>query len=391
MLEAMLPPAKLLAAGATEADRSFPRRMAFIYISGLAHDKARPHGDGPGDHARASATFLTGCQARKTKGADIKAGVSVDQIAAEKVGRFTRLPSLELSCDKGRIAGECDSGYSCAYQFNLSWKTESTPMPPEVDPRLVFDRLFSNGIEGETEENRAKRDLYNKSILDFVTEDASRLKSKLGYTDRHKLDEYLTAVRELEQRIQQAEKFAASQPDFARPTGIPKQYEQHLRLMYDMMALAFQSDTTRVATFITAHDGDDRPYPFIDVPEGHHTLSHHQNDQAKKEKIAKINHFHMEQFARFLSKLKSVKEGDGTLLDNCMIVYGSGIGDGNAHNHDELPILLAGKGSDTIKPGRHVRYKQNTPLTNLYVAMLDLFGAPVKSFGDSNGKLEGLA
>src|SRR5438552_12174942 len=350
-LEAMLPPARMLAARATEAAQSLPRRMAFIYIpnganmeewtptsvgadyelpnilqrlqplkndfqviSGLAHDKARPHGDGPGDHARASATFLTGCQARKTKGADIKVGVSVDQIAAEKLGKSTRLPSLELSCDKGRIAGECDSGYSCAYQFNLSWKTDSTPMPPEVDPRLAFDRLFSNGIEGESEDNRAKRDLYNKSILDFVTEDASRLKSKLGYTDRHKLDEYLTAVRELEQRIQQAEKFVASQPDFVKPTGIPKQYEQHLGLMYDMMALAFQSDSTRVATFITAHDGDDRPYPFIGVSDGHHTLSHHQNDQAKKEKIAKINHFHMEQFARFLTKLKSIKAGEGKLL-----------------------------------------------------------------------------
>src|SRR2546429_5104384 len=231
LLEVMLPPARLLGAG--EAAKSFPRRMAFIYIpnganmedwtpktvgadyelpyilqpleplksdfqviSGLAHDKARPHGDGPGDHARASATFLTGCQARKTKGADIKVGVSVDQIAAEKTGKFTRLPSLELSCDKGRTAGECDSGYSCAYQFNLSWKTEATPMPPEVDPRLAFDRLFSNGNAGESEENRAKRDLYDKSILDFVTEDASRLKSKLGYTDRHKLDEYLTARSE---------------------------------------------------------------------------------------------------------------------------------------------------------------------------------------------------
>src|SRR6266700_3968550 len=346
MLEAMVPPSKLLAAGASEAAKTVPRRMAFIYIpnganmedwtpktvgagydlpyilqpleslkndfqviSGLAHDKARPHGDGPGDHARASASFLTGCQARKTKGADIKVGVSVDQIAAEQAGKHMRLPSLELSCDKGRTAGECDSDYSCAYQFNLSWKTESTPMPPEVDPRLAFDRLFSNGIDGETQESRAKRDLYNQSILDFVSEDASRLKAKLGYTDRHKLDEYLTAVRELEQRIQQAERFAASQPDFARPTGIPKQYEEHLKLMYEMMALAFQSDTTRVATFITAHDGDDRPYPFIGVSDGHHTLSHHQNDEAKKEKISKINHFHTEQFAYFLNKLKSVKEG----------------------------------------------------------------------------------
>ena len=427
MLEAMLPPAKLFAAGATEAGAAFPRRMAFVYIpnganmedwtpktvgadyelpyilqplaplrkdfqviSGLAHDKARPHGDGPGDHARASATFLTGCQARKTKGADIKVGVSVDQIAAEKVGKYTRLPSLELSCDKGRIAGECDSGYSCAYQFNLSWKTESTPMPPEVDPRLVFDRLFSNGIAEETGENRAKRDLYNQSILDLVTEDASRLKSRLGYTDRHKLDEYLTAVRELEQRVQQAEKFAASQPDFVRPTGIPKQYEQHLRLMYDMMALAFQSDSTRVATFITAHDGDDRPYPFIGVSDGHHTLSHHQNDQAKKEKIAKINHFHMEQFARFLTRLKSIKEGEGTLLDNCMIVYGGAIGDGNRHNHDNLPILLAGQGGGTLTPARHVKLDKETPMTNLYLSMLDRMGVAAQRVGDSTGKLESI-
>src|SRR5437773_11952962 len=209
-------------------------------------------------------------------------------------------------------------GYSCAYQFNLSWKTDSTPMPPEVDPRLAFDRLFSNSIEGESEENRAKRDLYNKSILDFVTEDASRLKAKLGYTDRHKLDEYLSAVRELEQRIHQAEKFAASQPDFARPSGVPKQYEQHLRLMYDLMALAFQSDTTRIATFITAHDGDDRPYPVIGVSDRHHTLSHHQNDAAKKEKIRKINPFHMEHSARCLSRLSSAKAGGGTLPDTCM-------------------------------------------------------------------------
>src|SRR5437867_1066340 len=424
-LEAMQPALKALAAIESPPGKTFPKRMAFLYIpnganmadwtpkeegtdfdwpyilqplksfqsdlqilTGLAHDKARPHGDGPGDHARASASFLTGCQARKTAGADIKAGVSVDQIAAEKLGNFTRLPSLELSGDKARPSGNCDSGYSCAYQFNLSWKTDSTPMPPEVDPRLVFDRLFSNGIEAETGENRAKRDLYNKSILDFVTEDANRLKSRLGYTDRHKLDEYLTAVRELEQRIQQAEKFAASQPDFVQPTGIPKQYEQHLRLMYDMMALAFQSDTTRIATFITAHDGDDRPYPFIGVSEGHHTLSHHQNDQAKKEKIAKINHFHMEQFARFLNKLKSVKEGDGTLLGNCMIVYGGAIGDGNRHNHDNLPILLAGHGGGTLTPGRHLKLDKETPMTNLYLSMLDRMGVPAQRVGDSTGKLE---
>jgi Protein of unknown function (DUF1552) len=423
MLEAMQPSSELL--GASEAGGNLPRRMAFVYIpnganmedwtpktvgndyelpyilqplaqlkkdfqviSGLAHDKARPNGDGPGDHARASASFLTGCQARKTNGADIKVGVSVDQIAAEKIGQYTRLPSLELSCDKGRASGACDSDYSCAYQFNISWKTESTPMPPEVDPRLVFDRLFSSGMAGETEENRAKRNLYNKSILDFVFEDAGSLKLKLGYTDRHKLDEYLTAVREIEQRIQQAEAFAARELDFVKPTGIPQQYDQHLQLMYDMVALAFQTDTTRIATFITAHDGDDRPYPFIGVSQGHHTLSHHQNDQAKKEKIAKINHFHMEQFSYFLNKLKSVNEGEGSLLDNCMVVYGAAISDGNRHNHDNLPILLAGHGGGTLMAGRHVKLDKETPMTNLYLSMLDRMNVKAERVGDSTGKLE---
>jgi Protein of unknown function (DUF1552) len=423
MLEAMRPSSELL--GASEAGGNLPRRMAFVYIpnganmedwtpktvgndyelpyilqplaqlkkdfqviTGLAHDKARPNGNGPGDHARASASFLTGCQARKTSGADIKVGVSVDQIGAEKIGQYTRLPSLELSCDKGRVAGACDSDYSCAYQFNISWKTESTPMPPEVDPRLVFDRLFSSGMAGETEENRAKRHLYNKSILDFVFEDAGSLKLKLGYTDRHKLDEYLTAVREIEQRIQQAEAFAARELDFVKPTGIPQQYDQHLQLMYDMVALAFQTDTTRIATFITAHDGDDRPYPFIGVSQGHHTLSHHQNDQAKKEKIAKINHFHMEQFSYFLNKLKSVNEGEGSLLDNCMVVYGAAISDGNRHNHDNLPILLAGHGGGTLTVGRHVKLDKETPMTNLYLSMLDRMNVKAERVGDSTGKLE---
>ncbi len=424
VLEAM-GPAKLFAGDATGTAKSVPKRMAFVYIpnganmadwmpktagvdyelplileplkplqqdfqviSGLAHDKARANGDGPGDHARASATFLTGCQAKKTKGADIKVGVSVDQIAADKVGKQTRLPSLELSCDKGRQSGECDSGYSCAYQFNLSWKTESTPMPPEVNPRSVFERLFTGGTSGEVDEGHTRRMAYRKSILDFVSDDTSSLKSKLGYTDRRKLDEYLTAVRELEIRIEQAEKFAAAQPDFARPTGIPKEFQQHARLMYDLMAIAFQTDTTRVATFITRHDGDNNPYPLIGVSEGHHDLSHHGGDEAKKEKIAKINRYHIEQFAYFLDRLKSVKEGEGTLLDNCMIVYGGAIGDGNRHNHDNLPILLAGRGGGTLSPGRHLKLEKETPMTNLYLAMLDRMGVKAERVGDSTGKMD---
>jgi len=363
----------------------------FLVLSGLAHDKGRANGDGAGDHARASASYLTGCQPRKTHGVDIKAGVSVDQVAASQIGGRTRFASLELGCDRSQLAGNCDSGYSCAYSYNISWKTEATPMPPEVDPRAVFDRLFTNGKPGETAEARAKRELYEKSILDFVLEDAKRLKSNLGYTDRRKLDEYLTAVREMEMRIQRAEKYAAELPGSARPTGIPKEFERHIRLMYDLLALAFQTDTTRISTFVVAHDGSNRPYPFVGVTEGHHDLSHHGNDEAKKQKIAKINRFHTTQFAYFLDKLKSIKEGEGTLLDNCMIVYGSGLADGNAHAHDHLPVLMAGGGGGTIQPGRHIRYEKEMPMTNLFLSMLERFGSPVERLGDSTGKLGGLS
>ncbi len=427
MLESMAP-VRLLASDATGAAKALPKRMAFVYVpnganmddwtpkqvgadfelpfileplknsqkdllilSGLAQDKGRPHGDGAGDHARASATFLTGCKARKTPGADIKVGISVDQVAAQKIGSQTRLASLELGTDKARLAGNCDSGYSCAYSFNISWKGESTPMPPEVDPRQVFDRLFGNGNAGEMDEARVKRDRYRKSVLDFALEDARRLKSDLGYTDRRKLDEYLTAVRELEQRIERANAFAAELPDYQRPTGIPRSYEDHLRLQYDLLALAFQTDSTRIATYIMAHDGSNRQYPFIGVRDGHHDLSHHGGDDEKKAKIAKINRFHATQFAYFVEKLKSIKEGDGTLLDNCMIVYGSGLGDGNRHNHDNLPVLLAGRGGGSIQSGRHLRFERETPMTNLFLSMLDRVGAPTERIGDSTGLLPQLS
>jgi hypothetical protein len=362
-----------------------------LVLSGLAHDKGRANGDGAGDHARASATFLTGCQPRKTAGKDIKAGVSVDQIAAEKIGDRTRLPSLELGTDKTRLAGNCDSGYSCAYSFNISWKGEATPMPPEVDPRLVFDRLFGNGQPGEMDEARIKRDRYRKSVLDFALDDAKKLKAELGYTDRRKLDEYLTAVRELEQRIERANNFAAAPANFDRPKGVPRSYEEHLRLQFDLLALAFQTDTTRISSFIMAHDGSNRQYPFIGVRDGHHDLSHHGGDEEKKDKIAKINRFHAAQFAYFLDKLKSIKEGDGTLLDHCLIVYGSGLGDGNRHNHDNLPVVLAGGGGGTVKTGRHVRFERETPMTNLFLSMLDRVGAPTERLGDSTGLLPQLS
>ncbi|HYE32313.1 MAG TPA: DUF1552 domain-containing protein [Methylomirabilota bacterium] len=364
----------------------------FMVISGLAHDKARPNGDGAGDHARASATFLTGAQARKTAGSDIKVGVSVDQVAASKLGKQTRLPSLEIGCDRAQQTGNCDSGYSCAYSYNISWKSESTPMPAEVDPRQVFERLFGSTNETESAESRARRQLYHKSILDFVLEDANKLKSSLGATDRRKLDEYLTAVRELEMRIERAEKFGEGNANgFEKPSGIPKDYQQHIRLQYDLLALAFQTDTTRISSFVAAHDGDNKPYPFIGISEGHHDLSHHGGDEEKKKKIAKINRFHMEQFAYFIQKLKSIKEGDGTLLDNCMIVYGSGIADGNAHAHHDLPVLMAGRGGGYFDTGRHVKYAKDTPMTNLYLSVLDRAGVKVDRLGDSTGLLKGLA
>lgn len=364
-----------------------PWRRQVQILTGLAQRKGDPNGDGAGDHARASASFLTGAQARKTAAVDIRAGVSVDQVAAAQIGRLTRLPSLELGCDKGQQAGACDSGYSCAYQFNLSWKTENTPLPPEVDPRLVFERLFSSGTGPGPSSRRANQ---RASVLDFVLEDARRLESGLGRTDRQKLDEYMTAVRELEQRIERADRMETPVPDFAKPTAVPSDYREHIRILYDLMALAFQTDTTRIATFMVAHDGSNRSYPFIGVPEGHHDLSHHGGNADKKSKIARINRFHLEQFAYVLERMQSMKEGSGTLLDRCMIIYGSGLSDGNAHSHVNLPVLLAGGGNGRLQPGRHVRLQTETPMNNLYLSMLDVMGAKVARFGDSTGRLLGL-
>jgi hypothetical protein len=361
-------------------------------LTGLTHRKAFANGDGGGDHARALATFLTGTQARKTHGADIRAGVSVDQIAAEKLGQFTRFGSLEIGCDPGQQSGNCDSGYSCAYSGNMSWKTESTPVAKEVNPKLVFERLFTNGRPGESAEARAKRERYSKSVLDFALDDANRLSSRIGQSDKRKLDEYLSAVRELEQRIARADKGENDGElagGFPRPTGIPKDYGEHIRLMGDLLALAFQTDVTRVSTFVFANEGSNRSYPFIDVPEGHHDLSHHGKDAAKLEKIRKINRFHLEQFAYLVGKLHATKEGEGRLLDNCLFLFGSGIGDGDRHNHDDLPIVLVGKGAGKVAAGRHIKYASNTPMTNLFLTLLDKVGVNRDFLGDSTGRLTG--
>jgi hypothetical protein len=359
----------------------------FQVISGLNHTKAYANGDGGGDHARANATFLTGCQARKTAGKDIKVGVSVDQIAAESIGDNTKLRSLELSCDGVRKSGKCDSGYSCAYQYNLSWKTESLPMVPESNPRLVFERLFGNSSSPFDRKGQLQRRALNKSILDFALGGASDFSKRLGKVDQEKLNEYFTSVRELEKRIEREEKMRDVTPNLNSPVGIPENYREHLRLMFDMMVLAFQSDSTRISSFLLAHDGSNRSFRDIGVPEGHHALSHHKNDPEKINKLAKIDHFYSEQFAYFINKLSNTKEVDGSrLIDHCMIVFGGGISDGNRHRHSDLPVLLAGGSSHGLKTGRHVDF-ESVPMTNLYLGLLNRMGVQASQVGDSTGIL----
>jgi hypothetical protein len=369
-----------------------PVKKDLLVLTGLTHDKARPNGDGPGDHARSAGAFLTASQPRKTHGADIKVGISVDQFVAQRIGDQTPLPSLELGIDRGANAGNCDSGYSCAYSANISWRDESTPAGKEVNPRSAFERLFGGG--DDQARGRAKRIAQRKSILDFVREEAQSLKSNLSGTDQRKLDEYLTSIREIEQRITAAEKTSAAElpdPQFQKPEGIPSDMAQHLRLMYDLLALAFQADVTRIATFMVANEGSNRNYPWLGVPEGHHDLSHHGRNAEKQAKIAKINRFHIEQFAYFVQKLQSIREGEGTLLDHSMIVYGSAIGDGDRHNHDDLPVLLVGSGGGAFRTGRHVIYPRNTPMANLFLNMMDVLHVQAEKFGDSTGRLEGLS
>jgi hypothetical protein len=367
-----------------------PFRDQLLVLTGLTADKARANGDGPGDHARAMSAFLTGCQPRKTAGANIRVGISADQLAAQQIGKATKFASLEIGAEGGRQAGNCDSGYSCAYSSTISWSSESSPVAKEVNPRLVFERLFSINGKGAA---GYKRDAYKKSLLDFVAEDARSLKGRLGSTDQRKLEEYLTGVREIEQRLTRSEKLPEVKgvpAGYKPPTGLPKDRKEHLRLLADMLVLAFQADLTRICTFVFANEGSNRPYREIDIPEGHHDLSHHGGKKEKQSKIQKINLFHIEQLAYLLGRLAAVKEGEKSLLDSCMIAYGSGNSDGNRHNHDDLPILLLGKGGGSIKPGRHLKYPRNTPVNNLWVSMLDRMGVKVDKIGDSTGRLKDL-
>jgi hypothetical protein len=361
----------------------------FNVVTGLAQNWGRAHGDGPGDHARCASTYLTGAHPYKTSGADIKVGVSVDQAAAGRVGDRTRIPSLELGLRQGRNAGNCDSGYSCAYSNNISWKTDRTPMAKEINPRLAFERLFGDGKESS--ESQKKRDFYKASILDLVKQDALQLKKQLGVTDQRKMDEYFQSVRELELRVLRSQDSAnVARPDLKLPTSVPSDFQEHMHLMYDIMVLAFQTDVTRISTLMLGNAGSNRSYKMVGVNEGHHQLSHHRNEDDLMEKIRKIDGYLAKGFSYFLKKLKSVPEGDGNLLDHSMIVYGSGISDANRHSHHDLPIVVAGKANGTIDTGRHIDLGKEVPLNNLFLSMLDRMDAGVTSIGDSSGRLKEL-
>jgi len=355
----------------------------------LDHVNATPGPDGPGDHARASGTFLTGVRVKKTAGADIHAGVSIDQVAANQIGHLTRFPSLELTCDAVRKSGNCDSGYSCAYQYNLSWRSPTQPVAPEPNPRLLFERLFGAGAPGERKASLKRRQEQQRSILDFVLDDARSLQRQLAARDKQKLDEYLGSVREIEKRIEHAERFdAIADPAVETPAGIPASFQDYIQIMYDMMVLAFQTDSTRIATFLLANEGSNRAFPEIGIAEGHHFLTHHRNKQEMIDKVAEIDLWYMKQFARFLERMEQTKDVDGnSLLHNSMIVYGSGNADGNRHTHVNLPVILAGGGGGSLTPGRCVKIG-GVPMTNLFLSMVDRLGVQgVERHGDSTGRL----
>lgn len=359
-----------------------------LVVSNLECHNANALGAGPGDHARASASFLTGTHPRES-GSDIHAGVSADQLAAQAVGRYTRLASLELGMEDTRMVGLCDAKYSCAYTSSVSWKTATTPLPPLANPRHVFERLFGNvdpSLDKATTDRRAK---YRRSILDGAVEETRQLASSVGPTDRRKIDEYLTSIRDVERGVQKFEASApAPGPGIERPAGTPAEYAEHSRLIYDLLALALQADITRVATVMVGRESSIRSYDQIGIPESHHQLSHHRDDPATLAKLTRIQTYHMELFAGFIAKLAATPDGDSTLLDRSMIVYGAGISDSNKHMHDNLPVVVLGKANGGLKPGRHTVHKPNTPVTNLHMALLDRLGVRPDRLGDSTGLLD---
>ncbi len=423
LLDAMLPAGRSLAHASSAPASAMPTRMACVFfpngaimpdwtpegagrdwklsktleplaefksklnvLSGLALDKGRAHGDGAGDHARCCATFLTAAHPVKTS-SNIHGGVSVDQVSARQLDGQTKLSSIELGLTTSRNAGSCDSGYSCAYSSNISWRSATQPMSKEVSPKLAFERLFGNGdVAG-----RRKRDFYRQSILDVVADDAQALLKRAGGSDKRKIDEYFASVRDLENRIERTEaEERAAMPDLKIPDGRPETFREHARLMYDIMVLGFQTDSTRIATLMLDNAGGGRVYKEVGVNDGHHSLSHHRNDAGKVKDLSTIDHYLVEQFAYFLKQLDSISEGEGTLLDHSMVLYGSGLSDGNRHQHDKLPIVMAGGANGQFRTGEHIVMEQETPMANLYLTMLDAMGTPAESIGDSTGRFKAL-
>ena len=417
LLDAMIPAATALAQTAARP----VKRLGFVYIPmGCDHGRWTPAGQGalgelspilsplegvkeqltvvtnlrleqsyPGTHDTANAGFLSAAFAKHTESSDYYLGTTADQVAAKQIGHDTQLPSLELAMDLNPLAGVCNNGYACVYQNCLSWSSPTTPLPSEAHPRVVFERLFG---EGESADGRRAALRARASLLDSFSDDIARLKRRVGTTDRVRVDQYLDTIREIERQIQRAEAGAASNPtpDLDRPVGVPAAFADHAKLMFDLQVLAFQADITRVVTFQLARELNNRTYPEIGVPDPHHPTSHHGNDPEKLAKIAKINQFHVSLFAHFLEKLKATREGDGSLLDNTVYLYGSGLGNSSIHDHDNLPILVAGGAACGMKGGRHIRYETGTPLANLHLTLLDRVGVTLDKFGDSNGRMEDL-
>jgi hypothetical protein len=366
-----------------------PFREKLLVVSNLAQINGRALGDGAGDHARAGATWLTGVHPKKTQGMDIHVGVSADQLAAREMGKTTQFASLEIGIEEPYLAGGCDSGYSCAYTNTISWRSPTTPNPVEISPRAVFERLFGDG--GTTDMAvRRKRTQQDQTILDYVRGDLARIEPGLGARDKSKLDEYFESIRDIERRIQKAEQQKTEMPVMESPVGIPDSFEEHAKLMADLMVIAWQTDMTRVISFMMAREGSNRSYREIGVPDGHHSVTHHQNDPEKVAKTQKIDQHHVKSFAYLVKRLDETKDGDGTLLDHSMILYGSSIRDGNVHDHHDLPLVLAGGKGAGLQTGRHIRYKPETPMTNLLVTMLDRSGVPADTLGDSTGKVDQL-
>ncbi len=368
-----------------------PVKNDVLILSNLTANWGRPLLVGAGDHGRAAAAYMTGVEVYRTAGADLKLAVSADQIGANAIGHLTKLPSLEIGLEEARQAGNCDAGYSCAYAYNLAWKTERQPLPPVSDPRALFERLFGTDIV-EPPAAHAKRLAMRRSILDLVSDDTRKLEATLGATDKRKIDEYLTSVREIERQVERSEKEGVViDPGMEKPFGIPPEFNDYFKLMTDMMIAAFRADLTRISTIMIGREGSTRSYREIGIADGHHPLTHHMGNVEMLEKVATINAFHTRLFAEFLAKMKATQDGESNLLDQSMIVYGSGISDGNVHTHDQLPTILAGRGGKFLTPGRHIVYQRETPVANLFATMLERMDVRPEHVGDSTGRLAGLS